>query len=132
MRADHLSSYGYSRPTTPHFDAVAKDWVLFEHGVSPSSWTLPAMTSQFTARYPSFHGAVTEAQGCDRSQRSVFEVLADQGFTVLGLTGNVFTPTPLASPRGSTRSGTRSAPPRRWYGKRSVPWRSGPGATSRC
>jgi arylsulfatase A-like enzyme len=90
VRADHIGAYGYSRATTKHFDALAGDAVLFENGVSPASWTLPAMTSQFTSRYPSFHGAVTEAQSRDRSQPSVFETLSASGFTVLGLTGNLF------------------------------------------
>lgn len=31
VRADHLSSYGYSRPTTPNLDRFARTGVLFEN-----------------------------------------------------------------------------------------------------
>jgi len=51
LRADHVSSYGYSRPTTPNFDRLAKEGVLFENAVAPSSWSLPSHVSFVTGRY---------------------------------------------------------------------------------
>jgi len=36
VRADHLSSYGYARPTTPHLDKFAREGVLFEWAISPA------------------------------------------------------------------------------------------------
>ena len=30
LRADHLSAYGYERPTSPVLEALAEDGVLFE------------------------------------------------------------------------------------------------------
>ena len=42
QRADHLSSYGYGRRTTPRLDQLAREGVLFEHAQSPSSLTLPS------------------------------------------------------------------------------------------
>src|SRR5208283_3169929 len=51
-RADHFSSYGYSRHTTPNVDQFAQRGVLFENAISPSSWTLPAMASMFTSLLP--------------------------------------------------------------------------------
>ncbi len=56
LRADHLSSYGYGRPTSPQFDQLAKNGVLFQNAVAPSSWTLPSHASLLTGRYPSEHG----------------------------------------------------------------------------
>ena len=58
LRADHLGSYGYSRATSPHFDARAESWTVFESATASASWTLPSMTSQFLSRHPSSHGAV--------------------------------------------------------------------------
>lgn len=52
LRADHLSAYGYKRPTSPHLDALAAQGVLFEKAISTSSWTLPAHISLLTGRYP--------------------------------------------------------------------------------
>ena len=86
LRADHLGAYGYPRPTSPRFDAFARDSALFEHAIATASWTLPSLTSQFTSRYPSFHGSVLHGLATDDA--SVFEALRDAGFTVLGVTGN--------------------------------------------
>ena len=56
LRADHLSTYGYSRATTPHLDRMAKEGVLFENAISACSWTLPSHASLLTGRYPADHG----------------------------------------------------------------------------
>lgn len=57
QRADHLSSYGYSRPTTPNLDRLASEAVRFEQAHSPSSWTLPSHASMLTGRRPREHRA---------------------------------------------------------------------------
>jgi arylsulfatase A-like enzyme len=90
VRADHLGSYGYHRPTSPHFDRLSRDWVVFEDAVATSSWTLPSLGSQFTSRYPLFHGASRENTPRDPRHPTVFDVLAGAGFTVLGVTANDF------------------------------------------
>lgn len=51
LRADHVSAYGYSRPTTPNLDQLAGQGVLFENAISPSSWSLPSHVSLVTGRY---------------------------------------------------------------------------------
>jgi arylsulfatase A-like enzyme len=57
VRADHLSSYGYSRPTTPNLDRLARQGVLFENAIAPTSWTLASHASMFTGLLPHQHGA---------------------------------------------------------------------------
>ncbi len=57
LRADHLSSYGYHRPTTPNLDRLAQGGVLFEYAIANASWTLPSHASLFTGRFPHEHGA---------------------------------------------------------------------------
>jgi arylsulfatase A-like enzyme len=89
VRADHLGAYGYARATSPAFDRLASQCVVFDRAVSAASWTLPALASQFTSRYPSFHGAVMDSPR-DTRFPTVFDLLAAQGFTVLGVTGNTF------------------------------------------
>src|SRR5256885_2865000 len=56
LRADHLSSYGYSRPTSPEIDRIASQGVLFENAIAPCSWSLPSHASLLTGRAPSGHG----------------------------------------------------------------------------
>jgi arylsulfatase A-like enzyme len=51
LRADHVSSYGYSRPTTPNLDRLAKEGILFQNAISPSSWSLPSHVSLVTGKY---------------------------------------------------------------------------------
>lgn len=56
-RADHLSTYGYARDTSPRLTAFAKDAMLFTQARSPAAWTLPGHASLFTGMYPTRHGA---------------------------------------------------------------------------
>jgi len=92
VRADHLSVLGYGRSTAPELEALASGWMIFERAMAPASWTLPSVLSQFMARYPSFHGGgrARRARNPDADHLSVFEVLAGEGFTVLGVTANEF------------------------------------------
>jgi len=56
LRADHVSSYGYSRQTSPNIDRLVGDGVLFENAIAPSSWSLPSHASLVTGRAVHEHG----------------------------------------------------------------------------
>jgi arylsulfatase A-like enzyme len=56
LRADHLSSYGYQRNTTPRIDKLAQHGVLFENAIASSSWSLPSHASLLTGRPVHEHG----------------------------------------------------------------------------
>jgi hypothetical protein len=56
LRADHLGCYGYERDTSPGFDRLARDGVVFENAMSTCPWTLPSHTSLLTGLYPAEHG----------------------------------------------------------------------------
>jgi len=60
VRKDHLTPYGYDRPTTPGLAAFAEEATVFEQAVAPAPWTLPVHASLFTGLYPSEHGADQE------------------------------------------------------------------------
>lgn len=51
LRADHVSSYGYGRKTTPNIDALAADGVRFEHAYCPTPHTSYSITSMMTGKY---------------------------------------------------------------------------------
>ncbi len=57
-RADHMSVYGYPRPTTPELEKLAEHAMVFDRATSTSSWTLPAHASLFTGLHPLAHGAL--------------------------------------------------------------------------
>lgn len=97
LRADHMSCYGYTRNTTPVLDALAKEGCFFNHAISTSSWTAPAMASLFTTLMPSQHhiqhgvcklGKIYRQEILDASQITLAEVLKENGLTTLGISSN--------------------------------------------
>jgi arylsulfatase A-like enzyme len=87
VRADHLSSYGYSRPTTPHLDRLARRGVLFENAIAPTSWTLASHASMFTGLLPHQHGAGYDVP-MPPGPRTLAEILRSRGYETAGFTSN--------------------------------------------
>jgi arylsulfatase A-like enzyme len=58
VRADHLSCYGYGRPTSPNLERFAEQAFLFENAQSPAPWTAPALVSLMTSLHPDAHGVL--------------------------------------------------------------------------
>ncbi len=92
LRADHLSCYGYERPTSPAIDQLARGGALFESAWSPSSWTLPAHMSLLTGLYPSFHklekaGIIGNIRLSD-SVPMLTELLQAAGYTTAGFSAH--------------------------------------------
>ena len=50
LRADHLSSYGYARQTSPVIDALAARGVRFDHHRAQAPCTFPSMNSLLTSQ----------------------------------------------------------------------------------
>jgi len=55
-RADAVSAYGVVENTTPTFDALAREGLLYERAYANANWTLPSHASLFTGLRPSQHG----------------------------------------------------------------------------
>lgn len=89
VRADHLSAYGYSRPTTPNLDRFAHNGVLFENAIAPSSWTLASHASMFTGLLPQQHGA-DFAIPLRSGPWTIAEILRSQGYETAGFTANFY------------------------------------------
>ncbi len=51
LRADHVSSYGYKRQTTPHIDALAARGLRFAHAYCPTPHTSYSVASLMTGKY---------------------------------------------------------------------------------
>ncbi len=102
LRADHLSAYGYARATSPHFDRIAQQGVLFERAFSTSSWTLPSHASILTGRYPHEHGAVKDRY--DGRFRGIAEELLHRGYQTGAFSANfLFFSRPSGFGRGFIR-----------------------------
>ncbi|HSS40895.1 MAG TPA: sulfatase, partial [Polyangia bacterium] len=51
LRADHVGAYGYSRPTTPNLDALAREGVRFTRAYSQAPHTSFSVSSMLTSKY---------------------------------------------------------------------------------
>lgn len=58
LRPDHLSCYGYNRPTSPNLDRIAQNGVRFNHCYCSSSPCLPSRTAWSSGRF-GFRNGVT-------------------------------------------------------------------------
>ncbi len=61
LRKDHLSFFGYNRPTSPNIDALLRESYVCTEAYTPSNWTTPSVASLFTGLYPSAHGMTSAA-----------------------------------------------------------------------
>lgn len=58
LRADHLSSWGYARGTSPNLDRLAAEGVRFASAQAQWPKTAPSFASLFSATYPKDNGVV--------------------------------------------------------------------------
>ncbi|MFX1590657.1 MAG: sulfatase [Promethearchaeota archaeon] len=56
LRADHLSSYGYNRLSSPNIDKLSIDGIRFTNAISQGNRTSLSMPSMLTGLYTSDHG----------------------------------------------------------------------------
>lgn len=88
MRADHLSTYGYFRETTPYLTEFAKDSILFTQAYAQCSWTKPSVACMFTGKFPSSHGVVTRNDVFPREHVTIAEHLTKLGYYTAGFVSN--------------------------------------------
>lgn len=101
LRADHLSAYGYERPTSPELEDFASGATLYSRCQATAPWTLPSHASMFTGLYPFEHGARTYPREKLESARefnntiplpeshvTLAEVLRECGYTTAAVTAN--------------------------------------------
>ena len=92
LRADHMSSYGYDRLTTPHIDSFARDGTLFENTFSAHVPTTSAYASMLTGRdvFGTQVVALRHQGGLRTDIKTLAEIVRDEGYTstCVGFTGN--------------------------------------------
>jgi arylsulfatase A-like enzyme len=88
-RADHLGTYGYSRPTSPNLDALAKDGTVFEHGWAHAPSTRYSMPAILTGRFPLdvfYDTSVQGWPGLSLRATTIAELLQPLGFVCGAIT----------------------------------------------
>lgn len=93
LRADHLSCYGYERPTSPAIDALAAEpgAVRFTRAYSPATWTKPVAASLLSGCYPPAHGVRWRSDLFIRAVPRLPEILQGAGYHTAAVStiGNV-------------------------------------------
>ena len=88
VRADHLSLYGYPRPTSPDAGAAgASEGIRFDEARATAPWTLPSHASLFTGRWPHELGVkwLTPWRG---NVPTLAEYLGSHGYATAGFVAN--------------------------------------------
>jgi len=80
LRADHLSSYGHDRPTSPFLDTLASKGTRFDHARSNSPWTLPAHLTMLTGQLPMTHQVTDDHLALDPSVPVLPEAMKKAGY----------------------------------------------------
>ena len=88
VRADRLSTYGYSRPTSPNLDRLAAEGLRFERCVANGGWTLPTHASMFTGLWPVGHRATQETLVLGPRRPTLAARLAESGYATLAASAN--------------------------------------------
>ena len=88
LRADHLSTYGYERETSPTLDWLASVGVRFDKVRSQASWTKPSMASLWTSLHPSSTGVLRFSHGLPDEATLPAEILDAAGYRTGGLWRN--------------------------------------------
>lgn len=86
LRADHLTSYGYDRPTSPFLDQLADRGALFENAYVQLPGTLPSHMSIFTGLYPNEHGVFPPNGALASEILTLPEILHRAGYKTAGFT----------------------------------------------
>lgn len=80
LRADRLGAYGYTRPTSPNLDRLAREGALFEVAYAPTGATGPSHATLFTSRYPLAHRVERNGLVLPPSERTLAELLHEAGY----------------------------------------------------
>ncbi len=90
LRADHLSCYGYYRPTSPNIDHFSRRSHVFRSAFSVSPSTISAIPSILTGLYPSMHGTGVDQNilNFNRNLPVLPEILQKAGYATVAFNTN--------------------------------------------
>lgn len=88
VRKDHLSVYGYDRPTTPNLDAFGEVATRYEQAISAAPWTPPSHGAIFSGSYPSTTGIYGRTPYYPPDQPHVADRFSDLGYSTFGFSNS--------------------------------------------
>jgi len=100
QRAANLHCYGYEKPTSPTWDAVAAEGVVCEQNISAGIWSLPGYASMMTGVHVYTHRADGDHEYVNRELPTIAEVLSEAGYQTCGIMQNTWGSGPVGLDRG--------------------------------
>jgi len=88
LRADHLGAYGYAPPTSPNFDALAREGVLFERTTAQAAYTKASVASLMTGLYVHNHGVISSGDAMGGDRVTLAEEMQGRGYRTVAFSGN--------------------------------------------
>src|SRR5574341_1279395 len=88
LRADHLGAYGYGRPTSPSFDALAKESLLYRRAFSQAPETNPSLSSLMTSHHPHETQVRRNFHQLQPGVTTLAEILKARGWRTGAVVGN--------------------------------------------
>jgi arylsulfatase A-like enzyme len=89
LRADHLGAYGYIQKTSPFFDQLAEQGILFENHVASMASTVPSHASLFASQYPLQHRVLKNGHQLDNAFLTMAETFQEMGYYTAGIVSTV-------------------------------------------
>lgn len=84
LSAEHMSLYGYHRPTTPFLGRLAQRSIVFDNAFVQLPGTLPSHMSIMTALYPDQHGVMPPDGVLSEQIATLPEVFQNRGYRTAG------------------------------------------------
>jgi arylsulfatase A-like enzyme len=97
LRADRLSTYGNSRPSSPYIDRMAIEGVQLDRFYSNAPWTGPSQGTLVTSQHPSTHGETLFAMRSSPPAFPSYPTIAET-FQAAGYKTAAFVNNPVAGP----------------------------------
>lgn len=88
LRADRLGVYGFERPVSPNYDALAAESTVFDAAFAQSSWTRPTVASILTGVGPAQHAVHSMNHSLAETWTTLPERLSELGYATAGFSAN--------------------------------------------
>ncbi len=88
LRSDRLSVYGYSGIDTEAIEELARQGIVFEQAYTDTTWTLPAVSSLLTGKYPNRHNVRTWSDRLADDHETLAEILGRNDYHTAAIVGS--------------------------------------------
>ncbi len=89
LRRDHLSLYGYRRPTDPVLTRMAADAMVFDNAVAAHTNTGPSHASMMTGVFPPSHGVLRNRYRLKPGVVTLAQRLREQGYQTQAVVSSI-------------------------------------------